>query len=428
MNFSSTRKILARTLKYSLLILLVMCLGAIFFGISNNPDNPLTWALSHDDVLRARKILREGSKTRPDQVGTLVLSKDDINLVANYLLNRYSKSAVTIRLKQNYLSFHVTATLPDNFLGKYVNVTFKFSNEDDDNALPVISKFKAGKLLLPSKPAAFVMDRFVRYSSLNQYALLARRYIKSIDITPEQVTLTYHSSRETLLQAKNLLTHGASNQALTPYQEKLADIVAHHDPNWRLSLAELLKPLFTLAYERSTLNNAIEENRMVIFTVNEYVNKQETKKFIPGTEPPANSGRQFPAFLYKRIDLAKHFIGSAAITATVNGQVSKVFGEEKELSDAIDGSGFSFIDLAADKAGTKLGELATASPQSARAIQLAMSQINDYQDFMPDPRDLPEHMNADQFKLRYGSVHSKIYQDMVKQIEQRIAAMPLYGQ
>lgn len=428
MNFSNAIKILARTLKYSVLVLLVMCLGAVFFGISDTPDNPLTWTLSHDDVLRARKILREGSKTRPDEIGTLVLNKDDINLVANYLLNRYSKSAVSIRLKQNYLRFNITATLPDNFLGKYVNVTFKFSNEDDGNALPVISKFKAGKLLLPSKLAAFAMDRFIRYSSLKQYALLARRYIKSIDITPEQVTLTYHSTPETLIQAKNFLTHGASDQALNTYQEKLADIIAQHDPNWRLSLAELLKPLFTLAYERSTLDNAIEENRLVIFTVNDYVNKQETKKFIPSGEPPPNTGKAFPAFLYKRIDLAKHFIGSAAITASINGQVSKVFGEEKELSDAIDGSGFSFIDLAADKAGTRLGELATASPQSARSIQLAMSQINDYKDFMPDPRDLPEHMNAEEFKLRYGSVNSQAYQEMVQQIEQRIADIPLYAQ
>ncbi|MFA5984925.1 MAG: hypothetical protein WC782_12990 [Methylococcaceae bacterium] len=420
-------KFLTRTLAYSLLVLFGLVLASIFFGISDHADNELTWSLSHEDIMRARKILHEGSKTKPDEIGTLVLNKEDINLAANYLLNRYSKSAVNIRLRQNSLRFMVTATLPDNFIGKYVNVTFKFSNEDDNSTLPVISKFKAGKLLLPSKLVAFVIDRFVQQSSLNQYVLLASRYIKTIDIRPEQVTVVYHSNPETLIQAKNLLAHGSDNQAMNVYQLKLAAILSQHDPSWRLSLAELLKPLFQLAYQRSTSLNAIEENRLVIFAVNEYVNQQETKKFLGTQDIRPIAGKQYPTFLYKRIDLAKHFIGSAAITASVNGQVSKAIGEEKELSDAIDGSGFSFIDLAADKAGTRFGELATLSPQSARNMQLAMSQIKDYADFMPDPRDLPEHMNEAEFKYRYGSTNSPTYHALVKQIESRINAMPLYA-
>ena len=102
-------------------------------------------------------------------------------------------------------------------------------------------------------------------------------------------------------------------------------------------------------------------------------------------------------------------------------------GEEKELSDAQEGgSGFSFIDLAADKAGTRFGEMATSTPENARKIQQAMSVIRDYTDFMPDPRDLPEHMNEADFKSRYGSVNSSAYQDLSRQIDERIAAIPLY--
>jgi hypothetical protein len=132
------------------------------------------------------------------------------------------------------------------------------------------------------------------------------------------------------------------------------------------------------------------------------------------------------AFLYKRSDLAQHFIGSAALTASVDDQVAKVVGEEKELSDAQGGSGFSFVDLAADKAGTRFGELATFSPESARKLQLAMTKIKDYTDFMPDPRDLPEKMNEAEFKSRYESIDSVAYQELSKKIDARIAAIPLY--
>ena len=190
----------------------------------------------------------------------------------------------------------------------------------------------------------------------------------------------------------------------------------------------LLKPLFELAYQRSTLDNAIEENRFVIITVNDYVNKKETRRFLsPQDAKPLTGQHYYSAFLYKRVDLAQHFIGSAAITASVNGQVSQVVGEEKELSDAQEGgSGFSFIDLAADKAGTRFGEMATSTPENARKLQQAMSVIRDYTDFMPDPRDLPEHMNEADFKSRYGSVNSSAYQDLSRQIDERIAAIPLY--
>ncbi len=395
----------------------------ILFGVSDHPDVQLGWSLSHEDVLRARKILREGSKTRPDEIGALVLSKEDLNLAANYLLNRYSKSAVDISLKANKLKFIVTATLPENPLGKYLNVTLRLGNVDD-NPLPTVTKFKAGKLLLPSGIAAYLIDYGIRHSALNNYFLLATRQIQAVKIAPETITITYFSDLDTLIQARQLLNPNAAHTDFNDYQKKISEIVSQHDPKWRLSFADLLKPLFALAYQRSSLNNAIDENRLAIIAINDYVNKHETHRFITSK---AEATPYYAAFMYKRSDLAQHFIGSAALTASMNGQVSKVVGEEKELSDADGGSGFSFVDLAADKAGTRLGELATTSPEKARKLQKALSEIKDYSDIMPDPRDLPEHMNESEFKARYDSTNSPTYQHLSKQIDERIAAMAIYG-
>ena len=111
----------------------------------------------------------------------------------------------------------------------------------------------------------------------------------------------------------------------------------------------------------------------------------------------------------------------------MNNQVSIAVGEEKELSDAQGGSGFSFIDLAADKAGTRFGEMATSSPENARKLQKKLSEIRDYTDFMPDPSDLPEHMDNAEFKQRFESVNSLTYQELSKKIDQSIGATPLYS-
>jgi hypothetical protein len=405
---------------------IVSCFLLITFAVSDMPEVELDWTLTHDDVLRAKKILHEGAKTKPDELTTIELSHADLNLAANYLLNRYSKSAVQISLKENKLKFVVTMTLPENRLGKYLNITFRLGNEEN-SLLPSITKFKAGSLLIPAKLAGFIINTVIEHSPLNNYFILATRPIQGIKIQPEKITISYVSNLETLITARNVLTQTNNTAALNVYQQKIADIIAQHDPAWRLSLAELLKPLFEMAYRRSRSETAIAENKLVIMSVNDYINEKTNKpSLLSPIKPVVTRSKQYPVFLYKRIDLAQHFIGSAALTASADKQVAKMAGEEKELSDAKGGSGFSFIDLAADKAGIRFGEIATASPESARRLQLAMSQIKDYTDFMPDPRDLPEKMNETDFKSRYGSVHSPAYQELSKKIDARISSIPLY--
>ncbi|TRX02548.1 hypothetical protein [Candidatus Methylobacter oryzae] len=420
-------KILIRLPLYFFSLLVILCVMLVLFGVGNTPELEVGWEPTREDLIRAKKILHEGSKTKPDEIGIVELSEADLNLAGDYLLNRYSKSAADLDLKNNELRFKVTMALPKNILGKYLNISFRLGNVEG-NDLPVITKFKAGKLLLPAKLAAFIIDKIIQHSSLNEYFILATRPIKAIKIDDEKLAITYYPNKDTLIQARNFLTHTGDNSTLNIYQQKLADIVAKHDPEWRLSLAELLRPLFELAYQRSTLETAIDENRIVISAINDYVNKQETKKLLSAPDSVPLPGQQYSAFLYKRIDLAQHFIGSAALTASVNKQAAQIAGEEKELSDAQEGgSGFSFIDLAADKAGTRFGEMATSSPENARKMQKAMSMIKDYSDFMPDPRDLPEHMNEADFKQRFESINSPVYQEISKQIDARISATPIYN-
>jgi len=419
-------KIIFRIVLYCFSALVILCAMLVFFGVGDKPELEVGWSPTRDDLTRAKKILHEGSKTKPDEIGIIELTEADLNLAGNYLLNRYRKSAADLDLKNDELRFKVTMTLPENRLGKYLNISFRLGNVTG-NDLPVITKFKAGKLLLPARWAALVIDTLIQHSSLNEYFILATRPLKAVKIDAEKLTITYYPNKDTLIQARNFLTHTGDNSALNIYQQKLADIVAKHNPKWRLSLADLLRPLFELAYQRSTLETAIDENRVVISAINDYVNQQETQKLLAMPESAPSAGQQYAAFLYKRIDLAQHFIGSAALTASVNKQAAQLAGEEKELSDAQGGSGFSFIDLAADKAGTRFGEMATSSPENARKMQKAMSGIKDYSDFMPDPRDLPEHMNEADFKRRFESVNSPVYQEISKQIDVRIAATPIYN-
>ena len=420
-------KILFRILGASILGMLALSLTILLFGVGNKPRViGLGWSLTHEDIARAKKILREGVQIKPDELHTLELTESDLNLAASYLFNRYWKSATHIQLKNNQIRFNVTLTLPKNRLGKYFNISFRLGNDSSDE-LPTITKLKVGKLLLPSKLAEWVVHRVIQNTSLRKYYLLATQPIKTVDIDQEKVTITYYSSAETLRQARHFLAKSSPNPAQAVYQKKLTEIIANHDPEWRLSLAELLQPMFELALQRSTTDTAIEENRLVIFTVNDYVNKQEIPRLLALKGAQTTHKSQYSAFMYKRIDLAQHFIGAAALTASVDSKLAKVMGEQKELSDAEEGgSGFSFIDLAADKAGTRFGEIATSTSKSARRIQKAMAEIQSYSEFMPDPRDLPEKMDAQEFRDKFGGVDSPEYQRIADEIDRRINALPIY--
>ena len=68
-------------------------------------------------------------------------------------------------------------------------------------------------------------------------------------------------------------------------------------------------------------------------------------------------------------DLAQHFIVSAVIAAAGGTPIAAAAGVYKELNDARDGSGFSFSDIAADRAGRALRRCSPRSlKQSAREI------------------------------------------------------------
>ena len=416
-------KFLLRFSQYCLLTLLVLCAIGFYLGTSNNADIPLDWTLNQSDISRSKQILHEGSKTRPDKIGNLQLNKEDLNLVTNYLLNRYIKSAITISLLKNQLILHATFKSTKIPIRQYVNINISFTDFGNQQ-LPRITQFSVGKLQLPPEIATPIIDYFIRHSTLNDHFIFASRALKGVHFGVDNITVSYSFNLDTLLQARELLTQNSNRETLNIYRQKLKDLVEQHDANTTLSLTTILQSVFALAEQRSTLPTAIEENRIAILAINDYVNKHAKPQFFKSV---IGINRYFPAFLYNRIDLAQHLIGSATLASSINGQFAKILGEEKEFNDSLKGgSGFSFVDLTADRVGTRLGEMAVASPESARQLQRTLSSIKKYQDFMPDPTDLPEHMNEQQFKERYQSTQSIAYQELSKQIDSRIAATGIY--
>jgi hypothetical protein len=127
-----------------------------------------------------------------------------------------------------------------------------------------------------------------------------------------------------------------------------------------------------------------------------------------------------------RDDFPQHFIVSAAIAAYAGAPLSDAIGQYKEIDDSRGGSGFSFNDIAADRAGTRFGELAVGTRASAMKLQRQVSAGVRDADILPKVSDLPEFMSESEFKRRYGGIGGAAYTSMMADIERRVAALSLY--
>ena len=189
-------------------------------------------------------------------------------------------------------------------------------------------------------------------------------------------------------------------------------------------VAALLRPMFALAQARAAEgHDAAEENRAALLTLALYV----TGRPLSRSMPQARGWPRLPwrsVVLGDRIDFAQHFLVSAAIAARAGGALADVLGLAKEVSDAHDGSGFSFNDMAVNRAGVRLGELAVDA--AAHAQRRLAAGVRDA-DLIPDVSDLPEFLPEAVFVERFGGVGAPGYERMLADIDSRVAALPLWA-
>ncbi|PKO40893.1 MAG: hypothetical protein CVU33_01690 [Betaproteobacteria bacterium HGW-Betaproteobacteria-6] len=103
--------------------------------------------------------------------------------------------------------------------------------------------------------------------------------------------------------------------------------------------------------------------------------------------------------------------------------MADAIGVYKEMADARHGRGFSFADLAADRAGTRFGELLSgAAPRLDALLDKAFSDG----DLIPLISDLPESISAAEFRRQFGNTGSPAYRQLTTEIERRLDALPLY--
>lgn len=373
-----------------------------------------------------RNILRNTAKS-PGQakLRNIALGEEDLTAMANYALIRKGFSgAALVKIEGDRLVVLATIKLPTHVDDYYLNLKLV---ADDAEPMAFIRQVKMGYIALP-KPLAWWLGWWLAHTThIGRYVQLTSPLFQSVRIGEGRLRIALDWDPDIMGQAQDLVADLADKERLRVYHAKLAEVVAGSQTRRFIGLTLLIRSLFALAKERSESEggDAREENRAVILLLATYANGKNLGPAIF----PSDSSRPLPrreVLLSRRVDAAQHFTTSALLATSGHRAFTDMVGLAKEYNDTHGGSGFSFIDLAADRSGAVFGKMAVGAEESARKVQEILSQAQDESAFMPGIEDLPEHLSAEDFANQFGDINSPQFLAVKQRIEERIAALRLY--
>ncbi|WP_371195061.1 PHP domain-containing protein [Glaciecola sp. SC05] len=201
------------------------------------------------------------------------------------------------------------------------------------------------------------------------------------------------------------------------------DVLYQTDFNGQ-SLLVPMQQLAQLASVRSLDNSATQENAAMIWALAIRFGSQRFARLANVEDAQTDLGVN----IRKRDDLALHFLYSAILQQVGNENLSFNIGELKEVLDSgAGGSGFSFVDLMADKTGIAFAAHLTSSNANAIDAQQRLANAQSERDFYPFSHDLPEGFTESQFARVFGDVNSLQYQALESLIDARINMVALYS-
>jgi hypothetical protein len=172
----------------------------------------------------------------------------------------------------------------------------------------------------------------------------------------------------------------------------------------------------------SSSTNLIQHNRAAILASGIALGHPSLARFV-GIDPQSKLVRLAGAAcekttLHGRSDWPQHYALSAALAILEHPFISDAGGLMKEELDAVtQGSGFSFGDLAADRAGVRLAMSATLSDEAAEITRTRILHGSTLDDFFPSTLEFPENLTLEEFRKRFGGVGSYRYGMEIRKID-----------
>ena len=401
--------------------LLLLALLVITLGLENAPLVKAGAPVATQDIERALQLVRshDPRQQRPGIVRVVLAEQRDVELLLAHAAKRWPGFATKVQFAQGQAQLNISAALPLGGYKSWLNID---AHLRQGNSLPDITRLRVGSLPVPGWCAEPLLGWLLAKRGFGVDTALAHDVIRRVDIHPGRVMVFYAWQDDTSARMLAALVPPADQLRLRAYSDHLAQLVAGEPPGSSVSLSRLLPPMFERARQRTAEGgDAAQENRAAILTLAFYANQRGLSAIVPAARAWPRP-QPLTVTLADRTDTPLHYLISAAIAAEAGTPLADAVGLYKEVADSQGGSGFSFNDLAADRAGTRFGDMAVRDPERA---QRRLSAAVHEPDLLPDVSDLPEALSAAEFSRRYGAVGAPAYQRLLADIEARLDRVPL---
>ncbi|HQU63337.1 MAG TPA: hypothetical protein PKY85_09350, partial [Nitrosomonas sp.] len=350
---------LIRTLLLSIItlaLLISVALGILFFmSIEIKPRVDRLTVVAPEHIERARSLLDQHRQRHAEHApATIKVLPEDIDIAVNYLAKLFTNGKARVTLSHQQAEIHASLPLPLQSMKGYINFQATLT---ETTALPQLQSLRIGRLAIPDTIGQFLSTRLIQGLRKHPHYGNGLNIIQSVQFSAESLKVVYN------LPDRLFESNSYNFPVLSKFEQD--KIYRYHlflvqnsyqtpaakSAQPSLTLAQILQPLMQMAAEHSGKNQAPIENRAAILAATFHILKLPLAYLIPEAIDWPRPKHQVIT-LDGRQDFAQHFIVSAAITAYADTFLSNAIGLYKEIDDARNGSGFSFNDIAADRAGT----------------------------------------------------------------------------
>jgi len=402
------------------LVLLLLAVSLALFAVLD--DTPLVArgeTISPASIAQAKRLLARHDPRRLQRGDerTAELPASLLDDAVNYLASRYLHARGAFLLADESAAVALAVRVPAVLGERYLNLRAVLREAEGEPGVVAVS---IGRVPVPPAIADVLITSAISLAGFAEDWELLRKSIRRLAFKPAHgvVAVTYVWRPEILERARSLAFAPTDVGRLEVAQRALAAVLDHHAPRTRVPFPKVLASLL----QGSDDDVSLPQRRAALLVLATYAAGQPLAKLLPeaGQWPRA---RPVKLILLGREDSAQHFAISAALAAWAGEPAANAIGVYKEIQDSRRGSGFSFADLAADRAGTRFGQLVTSdSPRLGELLRGALSDG----DLAPSLAGLPEYLSESEFIRRYGGIDNAAYRALLEKIEDRLAALPLY--
>ncbi len=303
----------------------------------------------------------------------------------------------------------------------------------DAHGKPKLQHAQLGNLHLPVALMNWLFEAALHRYKLHEFFDIALQSLQRIQADPTQIQINWQWRADLKARTFAALIPASEFGRLHAYQIAMAKLFVASTPvasanNGYLPFVTVIKPMFQLAQQRTLVQQMhptgdfptdqipANENKAALLVLACHVLQLNLSELVPQAKdwPVA---LPYPLTLRGRVDFPQHYLVSALIATGFGGRVADLIGIYKEQSDKVAGSGFSFNDIAADKAGARFGQQARVAPQQ---LQRRIQDAQDEDFFMPDVADMPQYLTPDEYAKRFSGANRAAYDELINVINQRV--------